>query len=182
MQQLSDTSTAPVSAGDCAREVLGVMPSVMWAIRRQMRSRRGDALSVPQFRAMILIEQNPSACLSAVAEQVGSSRPSASRLVAGLVSNGLLTRKIDAADRRHCCLALTSRGQSVLKAARKGTQDYIAREVAPLTPAERGTLVAAMGLLRGAFAAELEGNGTASKTGPKIKLRLKPPVLLNERG
>src|ERR1700676_1265517 len=120
MQPLSGTSNrvvSPVSADDCAKALLDVIPSVMWAIRRQMRSRRADGLSVPQFRAMILIEENPSACLSAVADHLGSSLPPASPLGGGLSPIPLRPRHTDASDRRHCCLALTPRGQAVLKSA-----------------------------------------------------------------
>jgi DNA-binding MarR family transcriptional regulator len=155
MQPLLEATTAE----ECAQSLLDVIPGVMWAIRRQMRKRRANGLTVPQFRAMILIEENPSGCLSAVAEHLGTTLPSTSRLVAGLVAGGLLTRKTDASDRRHCCLALTARGKAALKDARQGTQEYMAGEVASLTPEQRGTLVAASSLLKTAFAQELRQRG-----------------------
>ena len=108
---------------------------------------------------MVLLEETPSGCLSAVAEHLGASLPSTSRLVAGLVDSEFITRKTDASDRRHCCLALTARGKAALKAARQGTQEYMAGEVASLTPEERGTLVAASALLKSAFARELRQRG-----------------------
>jgi DNA-binding MarR family transcriptional regulator len=139
--------------------MLEIVPAVMRCIRQQFHSRRWPGMSVPQFRALWLIGEKPSACLSAVADHIGSSLPSASRLVAGLVAHSLVTRKIDLTDRRHCCLALTTRGRAALKAAWDETHEYIVREVASLTTPERSTIVEAMALLRAAFAAQENARG-----------------------
>src|SRR5436190_24215904 len=115
MQLLSDAPNlkAPVSTSDgpagCARAVLDGMPPVMWFIRRQMRRHRTAGLSVPQFRALALLDRFPTASLSLLAEHLGSSQPSASRLVTGLVSRGFVTRKECVDDRRQVALPLTTR-------------------------------------------------------------------------
>jgi DNA-binding MarR family transcriptional regulator len=139
--------------------MLEVVPAVMRCIRQRFRSRHWPGMSVPQFRALWLIGEKPSACLSAVADHVGLSLPSASRLVAGLVAHSLVARKTDATDRRHCCLALTARGRAALKAAWDETHEYMVGEVASLTSRQRSTIVDAMTLLRAAFAAPENARG-----------------------
>jgi DNA-binding MarR family transcriptional regulator len=132
--------------------MLDGLPQVMWFIRRHMRRHRTRGLSVPQFRALVLMDRFPEASLSAIAEHLGSTLPSASRLVTGLVGKGLVVRESSAADRRRVSLLLTPRGQSVLAAAQSETQEAVATRVAGLTDAERATITRAMGLLQDVFA------------------------------
>lgn len=135
----------------CARAMLDGMPQVMWFIRRQMRRHRTHGMSVPQFRTLVLLDRYPSASLSSVAEHLGSTLPTASRLVAGLVTKGLVARGERPGDRRQASLVLTGRGRTALNAARRATQDSMAREVAALSADDRLTIIRAMGLLRDVF-------------------------------
>src|SRR5437868_8242048 len=118
MQLMSRATSAPPEeappgsdAAACARAMLEGLPTVMWFIRRQMRRHRTGGLSVPQFRALCLLDRSPTASLSIVAEHLGSSQPSASRLITGLVSRGLVKREESADDRRQIQLVLTSEGK-----------------------------------------------------------------------
>jgi DNA-binding MarR family transcriptional regulator len=132
--------------------MLDGLPQVMWFIRRHMRRHRTRGLSVPQFRALVLIDRFPEASLSAIAEHLGSTLPSASRLMTGLVDKGLVVRESATDDRRRVTLLLTPRGKSVLSAAQTVTQDAVAAKVADLTDAQRATIAEAMGLLTEIFA------------------------------
>ncbi|HSI37236.1 MAG: MarR family winged helix-turn-helix transcriptional regulator [Phycisphaerae bacterium] len=156
MQLLSDATGARrgggVSARDCAGAVLDAVPGVMWFVRCHMRRHRTRGLSVPQFRTLVLLRRYPGASLSLVAEHLGSSMPTASRLVTGLVGKGLLTRKGRADDRRQVTLALTAKGESVLDTAQAATRDGVAEKLEQLGELERKTLAAAMDLLGRVFA------------------------------
>src|SRR4051812_3608806 len=136
----------------CARAMLDGLPQVMWFIRQHMRRHRTRGLSVPQFRALVLMDRFPEASLSAIAEHLGSTLPSASRLVTGLVDKGLVVRESSATDRRQLSLVLTPRGRSVLAAAQTETLEAVTAKVAGLTDAERETITRAMGLLLDVFA------------------------------
>jgi DNA-binding MarR family transcriptional regulator len=139
------------SASRCAAAMLDGLPPVMWFIRCHMRKHRTRGLSVPQFRALALLDRYPTASLSLVAEHLGSSQPSASRLISGLVSRGLVTRREAAEDRRQIALLLTPRGESVLRAAQQATQESVAAEIEKLTGPERATIESAMKMLRAVF-------------------------------
>src|SRR3954451_19931282 len=140
------------SPDDCARAMLDGMPQVMWFIRRQMRQHRTRGMSVPQFRTLVMLDRYPTASLSAVAENLGASLPTASRMVSGLVSKGFVARRAHPTDRRQASLVMTAKGRSALNTARQATQDGVAREIARLSDAERATITRAMGLLTEAFA------------------------------
>lgn len=157
MQLLREASNLGASASSapdvCARAMLDGMPQVMWFIRRQMRAHRTRGLSVPQFRTLCLLDRYPTASLSAVAENLGSTMPTASRMVSGLVTKGFVTRKTHPTDRRQASLVLTAKGRTALNTSRQATQDAVAREIARLSDQDRATIARAMTLLDNAFAA-----------------------------
>lgn len=134
----------------CAVKILDAVPPTTWFIRRQMRGNR-EGLSMLQFRALYYINANPSTSLSSVAEHVGSSLPSASRLVAGLESQDLVQRSGSKDDRRQVMLAITPKGASVMDAARGATLARLDQELIALDGEQRALLGAAMDLLRKIF-------------------------------
>src|SRR6476661_7084211 len=142
MQLLSPATVSPASpaARRCANAVLDGLPPVMWFIRCQMRQQRTGELTVPQFRALALIDRYPTASLSLVAEHLGSSQPSASRLIDGLVIRGFVTRRQCDQDRRQVRLVLTARGKVILDKARDAARDNVARELAGMSEADRETV------------------------------------------
>ena len=164
MQPLSKASggLAARRVADCAVEVLDGVPPVVWHIRRRMRAQR-QGLSIPQFRALFVIRTQPAASLSAVAEHLGSSLPTASRLIGGMESKGLLKRSGCKGDRRQMELVLTRRGNAVLDAARAATLEAMRVEMSGLDDGQRELIIRAIRLLRGVFApglAAVGGSGT----------------------
>ena len=134
-----------------ARLVLDGVPSVMWFVRAQMRENRTADLSVPQFRTLILLQRWPHASISHIAEHLGASLPSASRLVTGLVQRKLIRRKASKSDRRQTTLELTATGRVVLRRAQRATLRSLAQKLKGLTEQERANLAAAMTLLPRVF-------------------------------
>ena len=124
----------------------------MWFVRRHVRQNRTGGLTVPQFRALVLLDRHPDANLSLIAEHLGSSQPSASRLISGLVSRGYVTRSESPEDRRHLQLLLTRRGQTVLHKALDAAQEAVAKELESLDADQRAAVDEAMTLLTGIFA------------------------------
>src|SRR5512136_3296462 len=104
-----------ISSETCAQEVLEVVPLVMRTIRAEMRRHRTADLSVPQFRTLSFIDHNADASLSDVAEHIGLTLPSMSKIVDGLVTRKLVTRQTHPTDRRRMTLTLTTRGQTALE-------------------------------------------------------------------
>ena len=134
----------------CALEVLdGVIPAV-WFIRRLMKSYR-KGLTLQQFRALVFIDKRPSVCLSTLRDHLGASLPTVSRVISGLVARELVKREGCRDDRRQMSLAITLKGQEVLRGAWVGTQGRLAEELAHLEPAQRETLAEAMKLLKLTF-------------------------------
>jgi MarR family transcriptional regulator for hemolysin len=106
---------------------------------------------VPQFRTLAFIDRQADASLSDVAEHIGLTLPSMSKIVEGLVIRKLVTRQTHPVDRRRMTLALTARGQTALQSSRAATRACLAEDLAALNDRQRDTIVQAMEILRPVF-------------------------------
>jgi DNA-binding MarR family transcriptional regulator len=137
-----------------AAELLDVMPLVMRTIKLEMRSRRAEGLSVPQFRAMLHVNRQTQTSLTEVAEHLGLTSATTCRMIDDLVERGLVLSRPSTIDRRKIVLSLTGAGQANQEAARRGTLARLEELLAPLTADERAAVVQAMHILQSAFAPE----------------------------
>ena len=147
---MSTVAAAPEE--EAARAVLETVPLVMRAIRARMRERRPEAISVPQFRALVYIRRHPGTDLSAVADQVGTSLPAASELVARLVRQQLVVRDTDPASRRRIRLTLSPSGLAGLEAAEQRTTEWLVGVLRGLGEAQLADLAAGLRDLRATVA------------------------------
>lgn len=136
---------------EAASELLDVIPAVMKEIRAEMRSQSSLELTVPQFRALAYVDRNRGASLSAVADHMGLTLPSTSRLVDILIGRNLLTREDNPVDRRRVKLSVTNRGKTILSFSRRGTQDYLANKLSKISEDERKAVLQSMATLRYIF-------------------------------
>lgn len=141
----------PTTPDTCAQAMLEIVPSIMRNIRAEMRRHRTADLSVPQFRTLAYIDHNADVSLSDVAEHIGLTLPSMSKIVDGLVARKLVTRQTHPADRRRLVLTLTRSGQTALEASRKATRACLAEDLSTLSDAERANIVRALEALRPLF-------------------------------
>jgi DNA-binding MarR family transcriptional regulator len=146
---------------DCAEEVMAAVPPVVWYMRREMRGNRGK-LSLPQFRALVRIERDPTTSMTAIAEHLGVSLSTTSRVVSGLVRRGYLARQEARLDRRRARLALTDKGRDVLQTARGATRRSLARVMENLMKRDRAVVIEAMRILRELFVAAPQLNGSSN--------------------
>lgn len=187
MASIRGTAASPTPL-ECAGALLDGLPQTIWFIRRQMRGHRGGSLTVPQFRALVLLSRYPAASLSDVADHLGSTLPSVSRMVAGLVARGFIIRQGTDGDRRRVSLACSRRGQAVLARAQGVTQTRLANELTRLSDAERTMVMEGARLLQRTFRhvdgpADLIRTNSES-TAPRRKMgkRRVPAAQLKKRG
>lgn len=143
----------PLRPEDSAAEVLEVVPAVMDALRNAMRAHVGEQLSVPQFRCLNFIAQQPGASVSAVAGFLGVTLPTASTMVDRLVRAGAVTPDTDTQDRRRLRLRLTQAGATQLAQIRRGARAELAQVLAQRSAGELSTLHAGLAVLRDVFVA-----------------------------
>jgi len=127
-------------------------PQIIQSIRVEMRRGRVPDMSIPQFRTLRFIQRNPDSSLSDLAEHLGLTLPSASKLVDGLVKQKLLTRKESAEDRRRLTLILTQTGTSIVDSARASARIHLADKLKHLSDDDLETISQAMLILHPIFA------------------------------
>ncbi|EFL53153.1 transcriptional regulator, MarR family [Solidesulfovibrio fructosivorans JJ]] len=135
----------------CARELLEVMPLVMQDLRQTMRSHSAPDLRVPELRSMAFLRHFPGSNLTDLAEYIGVSLPSMSKLVDALAYRGFVERKPDPSDRRRVRLSLTEEGANVLSKAREAVKAKFATRLARLTATDITLVTTGMALLRELF-------------------------------
>jgi DNA-binding MarR family transcriptional regulator len=113
-----------------------------------MRRQRLAGMSVPQLRALALLDREGQCTLSAVAEHVGTTLPSMSRMIQSLVCEQMVRRGDGVADRRTVCLEITDKGRRLVKAAREAAAEHLASQVALLSGDEVARLTEAMAALK----------------------------------
>ena len=135
---MSHTSNLPENhAVDMANRLHSVAIHLLRRVRQEdpltgLSSARLSALSVIGFGGPRTISE------LAEAEQV--ALPTISRIVAALVTEGLVERQADARDRRTIHLIVTSRGMEVLHEGQRRRTAQLGNLLAQLTPAEQETL------------------------------------------
>jgi len=129
---------------------LEITPIIWRRIRAEMRRHTMPGLSLPQFRALNFLSHHPEASLSVVAEHLGLTPPTASKLVQKLVTDGVVVRK-SATDRRRVCLSLTEAGIAALSIARSETRQHLAERLGWLNQEELDAVFIAMRALGRAF-------------------------------
>jgi len=135
----------------CAQELMDTAPKIMQAIRVEMRRGLGANISIPQFRTLAFIQRNLDSSLSNLAEHLGLTLPSASKLVDGLVKQELVIRQESKTDRRRLTLGLTAAGASIVNSARTNAQANLASKLEGLSLAELEAIHQTLQLLRPLF-------------------------------
>ncbi len=138
----------------CSRELMETAPQIMQSIRVEMRRGHGADISIPQFRTLRFVQRNPDSSLSNLAEHLGLTLPSVSKLVDGLVKQKLINREESTHDRRRLTLVLTDSGEAIVNLARTGAQANIAKALKHLSSAELEIIHQAIQLLHPLFASQ----------------------------
>ena len=139
------------NAVKCAQHLMDVTPHIMQTLRQEMRRHRPSDYSVPEFRTLSYIERHEGTSLTEVAEYIGLSKASLSKIVTRLEEKGFVRRNAAADDKRRHTLSLSAHGQRTLDQIERAALHSLARRLARLQPGELDTVVNAMELLRPAF-------------------------------
>jgi DNA-binding MarR family transcriptional regulator len=145
------------TAQECVREVLDVAPLVMRSLRAEFRSHRGKEINIPQYRTLMYLRRSPGASLSNVAEHLGITPPSTSKLVNDLVERDLIDRQTSPADRRKITLILTPKGLDLAETSLRQTQAAYVERFATLPGETLALITQAMRELRVIFSSAEQG-------------------------
>jgi DNA-binding MarR family transcriptional regulator len=116
-------------------------------LRESGYSGESGTLSAARLRTLRTIEDRGPISLADLAAAERVRAPTMSRLVDGLVREGLITRDPDPADRRSVCIAATAAGSALLRSARKRQGSALAARLRTLGDSEQRALLRGVELL-----------------------------------
>src|SRR3954447_466357 len=105
--------------------------TVMRLARRLRQTGDSDA-TLSQLSALAMIEHNGPITLGELAALERVAPPSMTRIVSHLEERGLVTRQVDAADRRVSRVSVTGDGQRLLERSRSKKTAYLAARIEKL--------------------------------------------------
>jgi DNA-binding MarR family transcriptional regulator len=124
-----------------------VRPAVLRLSRRIRNEGQKSELTAQDTIVLGLIRKNPGIGVTGLADMEQTSRPTMSEHVKRLEARGLVTRDAHAEDGRRSGLALTPAGRRKLDQIRAERNNWLAKRLALLEPAERAQLAAAAAAL-----------------------------------
>ena len=154
MENISESTGESVAA-----QLLETVPLVMKVIRRHVTRHRPADLSLPQFRALAYLRCHAGASLCEVADFLGLSPSSTSKIIDGLLERALVSRQTDAIDRRRALLNLTPAGDTIYDTVCQSTRAYLDEVLIDLTPDARQTILTAIRILQETFRAYADHTG-----------------------
>src|SRR5690349_8893366 len=102
------------TATSAAREIVVVATRAFVGVAAQALLAVGDDVSLPQYRVLVLLDDHQPQTMSALADHLGVSRSTATRVCDRLADKRLIDRRVDENDRRSVRVQLTKRGQRLV--------------------------------------------------------------------
>jgi DNA-binding MarR family transcriptional regulator len=104
-------------------------------------------VTLPQFRALVLLDTRGALTLAHLAELLGVVPSTATRMCDRLVAKKLIRRALDRGNRRQITLALRPEGRRLIAQSTRRRSQEIARLLTAIPPSEQAQLAASLRLL-----------------------------------
>ena len=129
---------------DAITDALLTASRLLVAISARSIARVDETITIPQFRALVILSARGSISLRTLAGILHVQRSTTSRMVERLITAGLIDRRPHPALRRELVVELTRRGQEIVHAVTAHRRDEIARVVRSMPERERYGLVSTL--------------------------------------
>ena len=117
---------------------------VLVAVAARSLSDIAEEVTLTQYRTLIVLASRGPQNLAGLAESVGVTPATATRMCDRLVKKELVARSEEQADRRHVHLTLTNKGLALVAAVTKRRRHEIQKILNAIAPEERVVLVQAL--------------------------------------
>jgi len=118
-------------------------------LRRLAQEDRALGISAPRLSALSVLVFGGPRTIGSLAAAEGVTPPTMTRLVAGMVADGLVERLPDESDRRVVRVSASATGRSLLLAGRDRRVATLASMIGPRTAKERRRLATAAEIVEG---------------------------------
>ena len=146
----SDAQLAVVPTDDQVIESIILASRAMVGIATRSLAGTSEDVTLPQYRTLVVLTCAGAHRLADLAESLGVSPSTATRMCDRLVRKGLITRTRDVVDRREVNLSVTNAGRKVVADVIERRRVDAGNLLTAIPVAARPSLVEALGLLTAA--------------------------------
>lgn len=141
---------AAPSAADCRPASLAgeLRVALTHAVRRIRLERSSDRITDGQYAVLAALTNRGPMTPTALAEDQHVQPPPMTRTINALAEAGLVRRDEHPTDRRQVLVSITDAGKDEVRETRRRRNEWLARRLATLDPAEREVLAQATAVLR----------------------------------
>ncbi|MBN1487383.1 MAG: MarR family transcriptional regulator [Anaerolineae bacterium] len=132
---------------ECAHSIIEAVPRLSRLMRQDLRIHSAGLFTEPQFRVMARLYREGHQCLSGLAEYMGVSLPTMSKLIQGLEAREIVGRERDSRDRRRILLGLTAEGMVQYETLLRRTEAHMVDWIHDLDPVQRTNVIDVFNLL-----------------------------------
>lgn len=120
-----------------SRRLVAVTAAALGAMEDEI----GMSVTLPEYRALVLLSEHGELAPFELAEQLGVTRPAVTRIIRRLSHRRLIKRRRHNDDRRQARLQLSRRGRSIVDAVTQERARRLRPALRGLSGAERSTLL-----------------------------------------
>jgi DNA-binding MarR family transcriptional regulator len=147
---MSDGDSGPSEASDSVVDAVLSASRVLVAVAARSLADVAEEVTLTQYRTLVVLASRGPQNLAGLADAVGVTPATATRMCDRLVRKDLIRRRTERDDRRQLRVALTTRGRSLVDAVTGRRRQEIARIMSEIPVEEQAVLVQALGRLASA--------------------------------
>ena len=144
---MSGATSAATTAQDVDLELVGRLRLAVARMSRRLRQEGSADITPSQYSALATIEVQGPLTLGELAAIERVQPPTMTRIVANLEETGLVTREVDAQDRRVARVSVTAAGHKLIERSRRRRNAWIAARLRQLPPDDHAALARTVALL-----------------------------------
>ena len=137
-------------APDSVVDAVLLASRVLVAVAARSLADAGEEVTLTQYRTLVVLASCGPQSLAGLAQVVGVTPATASRMCDRLVRKDLIRRRTERDDRRQLRVALTAKGRSLVDAVTGRRRQEIARIINEIPVEQQAVLVQALGRLASA--------------------------------
>ena len=147
---MSDSDSGPSEAPDSVVDAVLSASRVLVAVAARSLADVAEEVTLTQYRTLVVLASRGPQNLAGLAEAVGVTPATATRMCDRLVRKDLIRRRTERDDRRQLRVALTVKGRSLVDAVTGRRRQEIARIMSEIPVEQQAVLVQALGRLASA--------------------------------
>src|ERR1019366_1425348 len=147
---MKSDDSGPSASPDSVIDAVLTASRVLVAVAARSLADVAEEVTLTQYRTLVVLASRGPQNLAGLAEAVGVTPATATRMCDRLVRKDLIRRRTERDDRRQLRVALTTRGRSLVDAVTVRRRQEIARIMSEIPVEQQAVLVQALGRLASA--------------------------------